>query len=284
MIDSVIIDFNKEFLYKDEILFRLNKLNENKIIKCIENNSIKFFVFTIPISLKSIFDEKKLNKTIKKFVRFLKNKDIENIILSYSAKKISNIENILQEYFYIFNGKKVINFCFSNIIKKYINKEKRDNIEIIFLANNIDSFYYYFKKLFHSYRISGVITENINDFKEIANIFYEEYGFLLNIFEKDSFVDNENYFIINIDTSFFINKSDIDLNKINVIFNRCEKLLFLYNYFESINENVLEYAIYVSFRSLDKSNITEFFNKFDIRVVKINKKWLTFCNFFNIIR
>lgn len=270
MNNAAIIDYNNNFNLFNEFLFFTGKINDKKIVNYIniENNNI--MIINFPATAKSLLNKKKLNVLLYKFGNYLKNKNIEKIIFSDEAAKIINLTEYLSERFYIFNGKNVINEKFEYIINKCFNFKKSD--KIILYSNSLNLLNNYFDSLLNKFREISIITSYKNMFVSFTDEIFNDYGININIYNYDEYIVKENDFIINIDTENEDLYYDMDLRKI--------KLIFLNNifynkvklYFREFNEKVLEFIIYNLYGIIEKSIINEFFNDYNIRIVKIYKK------------
>ena len=269
MFNSAIIDYDCNFSYFNEFLFKLGKLNEKKFCDdiIIENKIIKIIKF--PACGNSLLNKNSFSFIADKFIKFLKNKKIEKIIFSDEALKIINIKEKLKYDFQIFDGESIIKIKFKYIINKCIRDN--ENTEIVLFSNNFEKFYIYFKLIFENYRINHLVTDYKNLFVSFIDEIFNEYGFLINIYNKEEFIKEKNNFIINIDTASD-NNFDLDISNIKIIFYKNFIFDKLINYFKNFDNKLLEFIIYNLYGDTKKSNITDFFNKYNIRIVKIYKK------------
>jgi len=216
MYNIAVINFEKKYTFKDELKFRLNKLNQKEFVTIhkIEDKTLK--IINIPVTYKTLNNSNRLKKNISLFKRFLNENNIKCILFSDK----NNIENILIDYFkedfFIIKGNTVINYEFYNIIKKYIRINELKDFEIVFYCNDFDLFYNYFKKVYNQFRVEGVITENKIKFKEFAKSIYSDYGIFINIYNEKDFKNSNKYLIINLTDNFIFNNS-LDINKINFL-------------------------------------------------------------------
>ena len=65
---------------------------------------------------------------------------------------------------------------------------------------------------------------------------------------------------------------DMDLKKLKIIFYRNPIFDKISNYFKIFDNTVLEFLIYNINGDIEKSKITDFFKKYDIKIVRIYKK------------
>lgn len=281
MIKSAIIDIKDNVSFKEKILFLLNIYDIDKFMDSFKISKKEIYIFYLPVNLK----ESRINNIIlNHFIKALKKKSISKIILSDKLKDVIYIKSKLNNEFNGFTGEKVINSYFYNIIKKYISYYNKENCEIVFISNNFSLFYNLFVKIFNKYRVSYVITENIIEFSEFKEYIYNEYGIHLNVTEPDKFVNEEKFVTINIDNKILYPEESINLEKTEIIYSRCNELSFIYKFFNYINANIVEFFVYNMYGALENNYIDEFFSMFKLRIVKINKKWLTIHVFFYIIR
>lgn len=269
MFNSAIIEYDCNFTSFSEFLFKIGKLNEKNFCEeiIIENNIISIIKF--PASAKSLLNKKSLYLIINKFISFLKNKKIEKIIFSDEILKITDIKEKLENHFQIFNGENIIKFKFQYIINKCI--KNKENKEIVIFSNNFDKFYEYFNLIFKNFRVNSLVTDYKNLFISFIDEIFNEYGFFINIYNKDDFIEKENYFIINIDT-FYENFFDLDIRNIKILFYKNFMFDILSKYFINFDNKVIEFIIYNIYGNTENSNITDFFDKYNIRIVKIYKK------------
>lgn len=272
MNNAAIIDYNKDFSFFHELLFKVGNLKSRYIEEEILIEEVKIKVFKVPVSLRTLKNEKKRNIIFNKFISFLKENNITKIIISDEAKKLSGLDIFFRNNFFIFDGKSIIKFKFSYIIKRYIKTKNIYSPEIVIFSNNFDNFYEYFKLIFKNYNVSTLVTDYKNLFLSFSDEMFSEYGFLINIINEENFTYNNDLFVINIDIDSEKSYFDIDLNKLSLIFMKNENFKNVYKFFKITDEKVLEFIIYVIYGGLEKSKITEFFNKYNIRIVKINKK------------
>lgn len=267
---AAIIDYDYKFSYLDEILFKLGKLNKNKIYKEIifEEKIIRIIKF--PCSPKSLMNKKNFLSIADKFINFLKSNKINKIIFSEEAKKFKNIIEILKYNFETFKGKSIINFKFKYIIRKSFNKDEKS--DLVFFSNNIEEFKSYFNLTFKDYRVSALVTEYKNLFISFVDEIFNEYGFLINIYNIDEFKYKKNHFVINIDFSEKHCNYDLDIKKFKIIFFNNRLFELLSEYFKIFDEKVLEFMIYSVYGKIKKSIIKEFLKNYDIKIVKIYKK------------
>jgi len=271
MKDAAIIDYDKEFNYFHEFLFKIGKLNEKFIEKeiIIEEKELKIIKF--PVTLKTLSNKKRLNYFLEKFILFLKRKKINIIILSDEFKKFLGNNTLLNNSFTIFDGNNVIKFNFSYIIKKCISC-LNNNPEIIIFSNNLNKFQDYFELIFNDYRINSVVTDYKNSFLKFSDNIFKEYGFLINIYDVNEFLYRKDLFVINIDSDKVKSYFDLDLNTLNLAFIKKDIFIDFFKYVKVFDEKTLEFLIYIIYESVDKRYIEQFFSIYNIRIVKINKK------------
>ncbi|MBE7027433.1 MAG: hypothetical protein E7407_00180 [Ruminococcaceae bacterium] len=267
---AAIIDYDYKFSSFQEFLFKIGKLNEKYFCKEILIDGKIIRIFKFPASARTLMNKRNFLKIIKKFTLFLKNKGITNLIFSDECLKIVNIKENLKKDFKIFNGKSIINFEFQYIIKKCI--KSRENSEIVIFSNDFNDFNEIFNLIFKNFRVSALVTEYKNLFISFIDEIFNEYGILVNIYDKEEFLENKDFFYINInmDSDDFI--FDMDLKKLKIIFYRNPIFDKISNYFKIFDNTVLEFLIYNINGDIEKSKITDFFKKYDIKIVRIYKK------------
>lgn len=271
MNNAAIIYYDEDFTVFNEFLFKIGRLNDKYITEeiIIEKKNIK--IYKIPITLKNITNKKKLHLIMKKFVLFLKERNINKIIISDKVNKMINIKEYLKENFFIFNGKNIIKYKFSYIIKRCL--KNYENIkEIVFFSNNFNIFYDYFNIVFKNYRIQTLVTDYKNMFLSFVDEIYNEYGLMISIKNKNEFILKNNQFIINTDMELKKDYFDLDMNSLSLIFSQNGIFKEFYKYIKVSDEKSTEFLIYCMSEGLEKSNITDFFTRYNIRIVKINKK------------
>ena len=273
MYNAAIIDYDYNVSSFEEFLFKIGKLNEKKIYKEIEIEQKIIKIIKFPASAKSLMNKKSFFNISNKFTEFLKNKKIDKIIFSDEALKIVNLKEMLEKNFKIFDGKSIINFNFQYIINKCI--KSTENYEIVIFSNNFDIFYSYFNLIFKNYRINALVTDYKNLFISFIDEIFNEYGVLINIYNKDEFTEKKDYFIINTDMDLDSDFFNLDIRKLKIIFYKNFIFDKISDYFKNFDNSVLEFLIYSICGNTEKSKITDFFDKYGIKIVKIYKKWLT---------
>lgn len=258
-----IVHFKPCFTKWNQIFFT-KKLKEKIKSEIIISNK------KIPVYLIPVVKEKPSEKMIAWFISYLKEEKIDTILLSDDSEALPFI-NKIKNCFQIFDGTKVINYKLYDILRKCaeVKQVELSKSTLIVYVNEPEFAKNYILKTYKFVKKIKIQTDKPSLFSELSAFFLYEYGLFIDIVKEVKKENNEIIIVLN-DTLY---ESDFYLGKeknTEVIFS-VKNLLSKINFYKKINQNAIEFLIYLLYGNMKDENIKKFFKSYSVRVIKLIK-------------
>lgn len=187
--------FIEESQEKNKYKLKMNSAL-NKIEEKTEGNRI---FLQLPIKKGTKIKEKKIKKLVQQMQKY----KIKTAVLSINLNKIEVLKNELySKNISILDGKYLFKLLIEETIK-YINKKTNTSMEkteISFLTNDVNSMNKeIITRTAEKVQTLNIITNHINEFKDIENYLYDEKGIIIKISNNYKTALQKTKIIINID-------------------------------------------------------------------------------------
>ena len=174
------------------------KINKKKLIINQEEEKL---IFKMPTEI----SEKRMKKTLERLIRKMNENEIDTVILDEKIKEFEIIKNkIFSNDIHIIDGRFLQLYLIPKIVDRILEQLKRikEDTEISFLVNdnneiNIKNI----SKLAQRVKNCNIVTNHMENFKQIEDLLYREYGIMINITNNRRKSLMKSNIIINIDFS-----------------------------------------------------------------------------------
>ena len=238
------------------IIFFIEESEKNKLFKKWENIEDRIILNC---------DINKINtKLMKKILKFLYTNNCNNVIISKKLKSVPNFINTLYaNNINVVNGRKLFKHLLEKIIDRIciineINpKNSQASITVNYLDNDILSL---IENLSKKFKTLSIITNNIDDFKNIEKKIYEDFGILILVTNNKKQALRKTDIILNLDfTEELLNKYYI--NEKAILINYCEL-----NKIRFCGKTINDYNIHLRPNTEIKKNLTnEKYKKYNLK-------------------
>lgn len=207
------------------------------------NNTEEKTIYYLPISNNKDIKKYRINKLSKKIIRNLEKDGVRNVVLSkYLNTRQELKNNLYSENINILDGRYLFK-CLTYEIIEYILKRKNKDIKTCEISILINDFNDINRELLiniaKQVKTLNIITNHINNCKNIENYLYNEFGIMLNISNNKKTSLLKSQIILNLDfTAELLNQYKI-YNKA-IIVNILDKISIQSKKFNGININYFE--------------------------------------------
>lgn len=224
----------------------------------------------IPVYLIPVVKEKPSEKMIAWFISYLKKEKIDTILLSDDAEALPFI-NKIKNCFQIFDGTKVINYKLYDILRKCaeVKQVELSKSTLIVYANEPEFAKDYILKTYKFVKKIKIQTGKASLFSDLSAFFLYEYGLFIDFVKEVKKENNEIIIALNdilYESDFYFGKG----KNTEVIFS-VKNLLSEINSYKKINQNTIEFLIYLLYGNIKDENIKRFFKSYSVRVIKLIK-------------
>lgn len=224
----------------------------------------------IPVYKMPVFMEKPSKKMMQRFISYLKEENIEYVLLSESAASLS-VSYILKNHFKLFTGGSVINYKLYEILKKCAesrNKELSDS-SVVLITESLENAKEFIMKIYKHVKKIKIKTDKPTIFSDLTSFFMYEYGLFIEISRKTEKKENEIYILLDglyKSADLYVNGDD----KTEILFSAKNLFKELTPYVK-LNQYTLEFLIHQLSGNLSQQGIKSFFKMYSVRVIKLIK-------------
>ena len=260
---SALIHFEPVFTKWEQSLFIKKAFKKVKSTIIINEKEIP--VYKIPV-----FSEKPSEKMIQRFINYLKEENIDSVLLSESAALLS-VSYMLKNHFKFFTGNYVINYKLYEILKKCAESRSLElsDSTLVLLTESYENAKEFIIKVYKNVRKIKIKTDKPTAFSELASFFLYEYGLFIEISRKEEKKEDEIYILLDglcESADFYIDGE----NKTEILFS-AKNLFKEITPYVKLNQNTLEFLIYQLLGNLSQQELKTFFKMYSVRVVKLIK-------------
>lgn len=260
---SAIIHFEPVFSRWDQSLFTRKAFKNVK--SEINVNDKQILIYNIPV-----WKEKPSEKMMLRFISYLKEEEIDTILLSDSAEALS-ISHVLKKHFKIFNGSFVINYKLYDILRKCAEAHSLELSEstLVLLTSQPEKAKEFILKIYKHIKRIKIKTEKPEIFSELSSFFLYEYGLFIEVSKQTEKKEFELFIYID----GLLDSANLylgDAKQTEIIFNG-KNLFKEIKKYKKLNQITLEFLIYQFCGKLSHQNIKLFFKTYPVRIIKLIK-------------
>lgn len=260
---SAIIHFEPIFTKWEQRFF--TKKAFKKVKSTVMINKKEVLVYKLPVT-----EENPSERMMLRFLSYLKEENIDTVLLSDSAKSLP-VSSMLKSHFKYFDGNSVINYKLYDILRKCAENASTElsDATLVLITNKPDVAKEFILKVYKHIKRIKIKTEMPTLFSDLTSFFLYEYGLFIEIVgqakkqEKDIFILFDGNYDI----------ADLSFNNEN----KTELIFSAKNYFKEImpyaklNQNTLEFLIHQLYGSISQQSVKSFFKVYSVRVIKFIK-------------
>lgn len=261
---------NLAIIHHEPIFSKWNQIFFTKKVKEKIKREITILNKKVPVYLIPIIKEKPSEKAINQFILYLKEENIDIVLLSNDVECLPVAKEI-KKHFLFLNGNKVINYRLYDILRKCADARNTElsKSTLIISAEEPEQVKQFILKVYKFVKKIKIQTNKPSLFSDLSAFFLYEYGLFIEIVKEVKKTDNE----IIISLTEKSQQADVcfcNEKNTEIIFS-VKNLLYEINSYKKLNQEMIEFLIYLLYNNIKEENIKRFFKTYSVRVVKLIK-------------